>query len=114
MNVKPNIPCKVSKQSGYDKYGATLFGSAKNTKCLVVKLSAITDREIVRVDAGASRGNGKELKAEAVLLFDATVNIAQGDKVELLNFILQVVSVTPRFSTQGRHDHDEVELMIWQ
>lgn len=114
MNVKPNVSCVVSASNGHDVYGATTFSVGKPAKCLVVKFISKTDREIVRVDAGASRGNGKELKADVVLLFDFKTKIAQGDKVEMLGSVLQVANVHPRFSNQGKVDHNEVELMIWQ
>ena len=114
MIVKPNIPCTLYASTGYDMYGAPQYSSGTPLKCLIVKLITISDREIVRVDAGASRGNGRERKEEAVLLFDSKVVLNQGDRVKVVNLDLQVKNIHPRFSIQGKHDHNEVELMIWQ
>lgn len=113
--IKPNVLCKVYQRSGFDRYGAAKYNSSsKGEKCLVVSFVNVTDREIVRVDAGASRGSGKEDKIKATLLFAKTTVINQGDKVEIFNEFLQVENVHPRFTVQGKHDHNEIELSIWQ
>lgn len=115
MLSKPNVRCSVYKQDGYDVYGAYKYSVVpKETMCNVIKFMENTDRGIVRVDSGATRGNSRELKSETTLLFHPKDAIAQGDKVHILGQILQVHVVHPRFSTNGRHDHDEVRLMIWQ
>lgn len=113
--IKPNVPSKVFKRTGFDRHGAAKYSSvAKNEKCLVVSFINKTDRSIVRVDAGASRGSGKEDKIKATLLFATTAAITQGDKVEMLGEFLHVDNVHPRFSVKGVHDHNQVDLSIWQ
>lgn len=113
--IKPNVPCKVFQRAGFDRHGAAKYSSvAKNEKCLVVSFINKTDRSIVRVDAGASRGSGKEDKIKATLLFAKTTIITQGDKVEMLGEFLHVDNVHPRFSVRGVHDHNQVDLSIWQ
>lgn len=112
--IKPNVSCSVFAKNGYDAYGAAKYALSVSAKCLVIKFINKTDREIVRVDSGASRGSGKEDKAEVKLLFLPNISIRQGDKVEIIGEYLQVLNIHPRFTTKGIHDHNEVDLSIWQ
>lgn len=112
--IKPNVLCKVFVRTGYDAYGAAKYSAGTSAKCLVIKFINKTDREIVRVDSGASRGSGKEEKAQVTLLFLPATKINAGDKVEMLGEFLQVLNTNVRFNTAGRHDHNEVDLSIWQ
>lgn len=110
---RPNTYCYVSKRTGYDEWGRESYGKAKRLPCSVVRLRVSREKTSVRADSSATRGRGNEVTSDALLLLPPTFGVEIGDKIEVMKYALEVVSVHPRLNIMGNHDHDEVGLNVW-
>ena len=113
MRLRATVPCTISPTVGHDIHGAQQLGNSYMAKCAVVKLTAASEPTSVRTDSSATRGAAREVLADARLLFPVHTKIAIDDKVEVLGHNLRVLSVFPRLTIGGSHDHNQVDLSIW-
>lgn len=114
MLLRPNVFCTIVRQDGgYDLYGQPLPGETIQTRCAVVKLIATVQKSSVRADSSASRGNAREIVADARLLFSPPIVPNIGDRVIVAGVDLRAVSVFPRFDVVGRLHHYQVDLNVW-
>lgn len=113
MRLRATVPCSITKTVGYDVYGKEQLGDSYTAKCAVVKLTQVSEATSVRTDSSASRGAGREIIADARLLFPKTTDVGIDDKVEVMGVELKVLSVFPRTTIGGKHDHNQVDLMVW-
>lgn len=110
---RPNLSCKVSKQTGSDIYGRKLYDVWLGGRCAIVKLAKQTDKTSVRTDSSASRGSAQEIKADARILFPVGMILKPGDRIEIEGILLTVESVFPRHTVTGRFDHWQVDCNIF-
>jgi hypothetical protein len=114
MLLRPNLDCEIHRQDGgHDRYGKSLPGEVVRARCAAVKLLTRSRKTSVRADSSASRGNAREIVADALLLFPPHAELDEGDKVVVAGIELKVIGVFPRFDMAGRLDHNEVELNVW-
>lgn len=103
--------CKIRKSTGdRDIYGQDIYGEPADALCAVVKLDAGALKTSVRTDSSASRGNAEEIAPVARLLFPPVYDVAVGDLVKVMEFVMEVKSVQPRVAVFGVIDHFEVDL----
>lgn len=115
MPFIPNADCVLTRKSvTYDRYGQPdeVFDS-KKVRCAVVTLSLDRELTAVRADSSATRGNARELTVNARLLFQRSVEVKNGDIVDILGIRLKVAGVFPRLDAAGRVDHHQVDLEIF-
>jgi hypothetical protein len=110
---RPNLTCKIAKYDKKDGYGKRIYGPWKTTPCAIVKLVQETKKTSVRTDSSATRGTAQEILADARLLFPKYVSLKPGDRISIMGFELTVVSVFPRHSVLGNHDHWEVDFDVY-
>jgi hypothetical protein len=104
----PNNKGRLFKRAGYNKFGEETFSTAVEIPCSVVKLQGTLVKSPIRTDSSASRGNADEIISSAVILFPTYVTRPViGDKFEIAEMTLRVLSVEPRYSTIGTLDHIE-------
>ena len=113
MRLRATVPCSITPTVGYDRYGKEQLGKSYTAKCAIVKLTQVSEPTSVRTDSSASRGAAREIIADARLLFPRTVDVNIDDKVEVMGMSLKVLSVFPRTTIGGQHDHNQVDLMVW-
>lgn len=113
MRLRATVPCSITPTVGYDRYGKEQLGNSYTAKCAVVKLTQVSEPTSVRTDSSASRGAAREIIADARLLFPKTTAVGIDDKVEIMGVSLKVLSVFPRTTIGGQHDHNQVDLMVW-
>lgn len=113
MRLRATVPCSITPTVGYDRYGKEQLGNSYTAKCAIVKLTQLSEPTSVRTDSSASRGAGREVLADARLLFPKTTEVSIDDKVEVMGVELRVLSVFPRTTIGGQHDHNQVDLMVW-
>lgn len=114
MLLKPNLTVKHSKSDGYDEHSQPAFAVERDIKCRVVHYKKSSIKTSVRADSSASRGRGKELVYDAVILFDKNSNVEIDDRIVIFGEKMKVEVVEPRFNIHGRLDHIEAKLNIWQ
>lgn len=111
---RPNQAVTIIQQSkATDVYGQPTGSTRLTERCAVVKLDIHSVGTTVRSDSSASRGHGKELVADAVLLFTRTTVVQIDDKIEIAGGTFRVIGKHPRFSVGGSLDHYEVSAAIW-
>lgn len=110
----PNTTGKLYRRTGKDMHSEPTFAAARTVLCAIVHLNKATEKTAVRADQTASRGNAEQFVSAAKLLFPANVVPVINDKFEIRGFTLRVIKVEPRLAVTGKHDHNEVDLAIWQ
>jgi len=110
---RPNQKCVVRAQDGHDINGMPNYGKRKREKCAIVRLKIINDKSSVRADSSASRGNSRELEADAFILMAPDTTAEHDAIIELLNSRYRVMGMNPRFAISGRLDHYEVLCTYW-
>jgi len=111
---RPNKTCVISVSSGKtDVYGQPLPARRVREQCAVVKLDIVSAQTTVRADSSASRGNARELTADAVILLTKYTIAAINDIIEIGDAKLRIVSKHPRFNISGDVDHIETRCVIW-
>ncbi len=110
---RPNTFCYISQRSGFDDWGRETYSSRRRVPCSLVRLKMTKESSSVRADSSASRGRGREISSDSIILLPPTLAVGIGDRVEFLGFQLEVESLTPRLDIMGRHDHNEVGMCIW-
>jgi hypothetical protein len=111
---RPNKTCIVAVSSGKnDVYGQPLPARRVKEQCAVVKLTTASVQTNVRADSSASRGNARELTADAVILLTRFTAASINDIIEIEGIKLRVMAKHPRFDIRGVLDHVEVECTIW-
>lgn len=113
MALRANVNCKIRNVIDVDIHGKEVLGNGFPAKCAVVKLNAVSERTSVRTDSSASRGFGREIVADARLLFPTSTRVEIDDKVEIAGIKLTVLSKSPRFDVSGKIDHMQLDLMVW-
>jgi len=106
------IKLYVSKRMGNDIYGTPMYSRERRTRCAVLKLRQSVKDTSVRADSSATRGHAQEVLSDAWLLVAPDEKINMSDRLRVAGFTLKVVSIRPRFSTFGTHDHNEIEADI--
>lgn len=111
---QPNQTVVITQKSGQtDMYGQPKGSTRVKEKCAIVKLEIRNVSTTVRSDSSASRGHGKELVADALLLFTKTTAVQIDDKIEIAGGAFRVIAKHPRFNVAGVLDHYEVSGQIW-
>lgn len=110
---RPNTFCYVSKRTDFDDWGREVYEARKRVPCSVVRIKVTKESTSVRADSSASRGRGREVSSDSIILLPPTLGVEIGDKVEVMGFELEVESLTPRLDIMGRHDHNEVGMCVW-
>lgn len=113
MRLRATVPCDITPTVGYDIHAKEQLGDSYRAKCAVVKLTSVSEATSVRTDSSASRGSAREIVADARLLFGPKTKINIDDKVDVMGFSLKVLSIFPRLTIGGRHDHNQIDLAIW-
>lgn len=105
---RPNTSCLLHRRTGVVSIrGEVSYLPPAKTPCGVVKTAAKLMKSSVRADATSSRGRTDEEQGETRLLFPMSVDIGQGDIVEIDGFVLSCVQVFPRRNVLGRLDHKD-------
>lgn len=112
MRMRPRIPCTVTPTIGFDVHGKEQLGNSVEAKCTIISLSLKTGPTSVRTDSSASRGSASERTSEARLLFAPGI-VSIDSKIDVSGRSLRVIAIDPRHVMGGKHDHDEVDLVIW-
>ena len=111
---RPNLPCRIQLASGKtDVYGQPTPATFVNERCSIVRLTSRSEKTSVRADSSASRGNARELQADAVILLTIHTKARIDDVVEVSGVKLKITSIFPQHDVNGRLDHYEVEAHIW-
>lgn len=113
MSFRPNINAllePVAQET--DAYGQKSFGAAVTVRCASVSLKVKSEKTSVRADSSASGGQAEETLGTARFLFLPGV-VKLDDRVTVLGVRFRVLSVFPRISVGGKHDHDEVDCEAW-
>lgn len=111
---RPNQNCIVRHASGNtDVYGMPTLGTMFNERCTIVKLNIKNEKSAVRADTSASRGNARELEADAELLMLKSTKAGIDDMIEILQNKLRVKSVFPIHDARGNLDHYQVTCSFW-
>lgn len=111
---RPNIDCVVVTTSGKtDVYGKPLLATKRKERCAIIKLNARNVKTAVRADSSASRGSGREINIDAVLLMTKTTSVKMDDIVIVAEQSIKIVGVYPLHDINGKLDHYRVEGMAW-
>lgn len=111
---RPNTDCLVQKVSGKtDVYGMPIPGAKQKDRCAVIKMIVKNEKSAVRADTSASRGNARELEADAVFLMPKTTTAEIDDLIIVLGHEFRIASKFPRQDLQGRLDHYEIACTYW-
>jgi len=113
--IFPSVECSIIRYTDeVDEYGQQAFSTPVKALCCVVKLTTMTNKTSVRTDSSGSGGSAKEIQAAARLLFQASANIEENDRVEINGIALRVIQSQIRYAVfSPRPDHLEVDLEIW-
>jgi hypothetical protein len=71
------------------------------------------EKSAVRADTSATRGNAREMEADAVLLLAKNTVANIDDNVELMGHQFRIMSMHPRVDLLGDIDHYEVKCTYW-
>lgn len=110
---RPNLKCRIQLSSGNDVYGQPKPTTYVSEGCSVVKLILTSTKSTVRADSSASRGNAMEIQAHSVILLSARTKASINDIIEVSGSKLRIEGVQPRYDTQGRLDHYEINASVW-
>lgn len=111
---RPNHMITIHRRSGKtDAYGQPLGTIRVTERCAIVKLEVSNVNTTVRADSSASRGHGKEIVADALVLLEKTTVAQIDDMVEIDGGKFRVIAKHPRYSVTGALDHYEVAGAIW-
>lgn len=110
---RPNRKCEVSVLGASDKYGKRNYSDWKWVPFAQVKMVDRADKTSVRTDSSATRGSAHEILADTRFLFLPNVELTPGDRVRVGKQMYTVVSVFPRYSVTGVHDHWQVDCNIF-
>lgn len=106
--IKLRVPCAIENKLSTDVYGEATFADARQSKCMVVKLTRGKADSTVRTDSGGTRGHADELVADAKLLVSPNEIIAPDDVIVVHGVRLIVMGVKFQFDTQGKLDHLQI------
>lgn len=111
---RANQNCVILVSSGKnDIYGQPLPSVRVRERCSVVKLDISSIRSTVRADSSASRGNAREIEADAVILLTKNTVAQINDVIEIAGANLRITTRHPRFNVAGELDHIETHCIIW-
>lgn len=110
---KPNQKCRIQLSAGNDVYGQPKPGVLVTEGCSIVRLMIRNEKSSVRADSSASRGNARELQADAVILLTTSTKAKIDDVIEIGGAKFKISGSFPRHDVNGRLDHIEVHAMIW-
>lgn len=111
---RANVNCVVVSTNGKtDIYGMPLASTKKKERCAIIKLNSRNVKTAVRADSSASRGAGREITVDAVLLMERMTTVKMDDIVVVADVSVKIVGVYPRHDINGRLDHYQVEGMAW-
>lgn len=108
--IKYAIDCKVYKLEGHSLYGDETFATdALAERIMVIKMRTRRMRTTVRVDSGASRGAGDEIRADVVLVAKPQTSMDFDDKIEIAGQTFVVTGKIARYDVDGKLNHWQVE-----
>lgn len=110
---RPNQDCVIRQQNGYDAYGMPILGTRKKERCAFVRLKVKNDKSSVRADSSASRGNSRELEADAMILLSANTTGEHDAIIELKENRFRIMSLNPQYDIAGNLDHYEALCAYW-
>jgi len=110
---RPNQYCEVASLGSADVYGKRKYGPWRRVPFAQVKLVESASKTSVRTDSSATRGSANEILADTRFLFLPNVVLKPGDIVRAHGQTFTVVSVFPRVSVTGVHDHWQVDCNIY-
>lgn len=110
---KPNQKCRIQLSAGNDVYGQSKPSTFVIEGCSIVKLMISNEKSSVRADSSASRGNARELQADAVLLLTTATKARIDDVIEISGAKFKISGRFPRHDVNGRLDHIEIHAMMW-
>lgn len=110
---KPNNRCRIQLSNGFNVHGQPVPGAWITEGCSIVKLVVTNEKSSVRADSSASRGNARELVADAVLLLTVKTRARIDDIIEMRGTQYKISGRHERFDAAGRLDHIEIHAMIW-
>lgn len=108
----PNNRARVEFYVGTDRHGKRRYSTPQTVPCGVVTLREASDKTSVRTDSSASRGSAHEELLQGRILFPRNVRLNYGDRVTIMDFMMTVKGVHPRYSIPGQLDHWEVALEV--
>lgn len=111
--LNSNMPYQIRKVTGRDVYGAEVLGCVVNERGAIAKLKQMTSHTTVRADSSATRGHADEFTASNMVLLDGNTVARQGDQLLITGLKLRIVSMHPRYDTNGVLDHHETAGEPW-
>jgi hypothetical protein len=99
--------------TGTDVYGMPNPVKAVVEKCAIVKMVIVNEKSSVRADTSASRGNARELEANAIILLTKDTKANIDDAIIVGGNRLRIISMFPRYDLQGVLDHHEITCAYW-
>ena len=111
---KGNTKAYLSRQVSTNWQGEIKFGSQKRIRCSIIHFKVGQADVSIRADRSESKGRAEEDSGKFRILVDPKVRMASGDKLQVHNQALRVITVFPRQSLDGKFHHLEVDLEIWQ